>query len=463
MTLKIHRQKTDGTVERKLLTGMIVSDRFLKEALTFYDPDLVETKYVRTVAEWCAHYHRRYEKAPGLHIRDIFDGHAARMDEAERGLVADLLSGLSEEHELAQQINVPYLLDQAESYFKTRSLNQLFAEGRTLLLDGDVTGAEAALGNYKRVGRPSSLGENPFKSVDSISNAFEQGDRPLFTFPGRLGWMLNDELCRDKFLSFMGPEKRGKTWWLNECALRAARARANVALFQVGDMSKEQIIVRLSIQLAGRSNKGRYCGEHDAPTSPPEVKGEPPTYGTVPACRPLDWRAAWKTGQKFLGRTRGRDFKLSVHPSDQLSVSGLKAILDNWETFDGFVPDVIIIDYADNMAPEDRKEEFRHQQNRTWKLLRGLSQERHCLVITATQASAGSYDQQTLTMKHFSEDKRKYAHVTAMVGLNQSADEKRARLMRLNMLVQREGEFHSEEAVTVAQDLWRGRPFLFSW
>jgi hypothetical protein len=178
---------------------------------------------------------------------------------------------------------------------------------------------------------------------------------------------------------------------------------------------------------------------------------------------PLTWREAWRLGKRFLGRTRGRDFKLSVHPSDQLSVSGLKIILDNWEAFEGFVPDVIVVDYADNLAPESRKEEFRHQQNQTWKMLRGLSLERHCLVVTATQASAASYDTVSLSMKHFSEDKRKFAHVTGMFGLNQTAAEKRAGLMRINTIVMRESEFHVDEEVHVAQSLKTGQPMLFSF
>jgi len=459
--IKVRRKNVEGNAERKLLTGMIVSDGFIKQAITFYDPDLVEQKYVRIVAEWCANYYQRYGKAPGILIKDIFDSHADKMEPTERELVSDLLGSLSEEYERADKINTPYLLDQAEAYFKTRSLSQLFAEGRGLLLEGDVAGAEGVLSDYKRIGRPSSLGSNPFKDPDRIRRAFEHAEKPLFAFPGALGFMLNEELARDKFLSFTGPEKRGKTFWLNELTVRAGNARCNVALFQIGDMSEEQITIRLGVRLAGKNYRARYCGAHESPFLNSDKTGC--DYRTIPAVNPLTWREAWRVGQKFMGRMKGREFKLSVHPSDQLTVTELKAILDNWETFDNFIPDVIVIDYADNLAPENRKEDYRHQINRTWKMLRGLSQERHCFVATATQASAESYDVTTITSKHFSENKLKNAHVTSMIGLNQTQAEKRARLMRLNFVEQREGEFFSDDTVTVAMDLWRGRPFLFSF
>jgi len=125
---------------------------------------------------------------------------------------------------------------------------------------------------------------------------------------------------------------------------------------------------------------------------------------------------------------------------------------------------VIIIDYADLLVPEV-KMDFRHQQNEIWKGLRSLSQEKHALVVTATQADAKSYEADLLKLKNFSEDKRKYAHVTACYGLNQDKDdrEKGMGIMRINEIVIREGEFSNRNEVKVLQNLRRGRPFLTSY
>lgn len=509
--IRVIRQKVDGAPERQFLTAAITSDSFVRQAMSFYDPDLLSAKYVRIVAEWCFNYFQKYEKAPGLHIQGIFDAHADRMEPADRELIADLLAGLSNEYERTDKINVQYMLDQSEKHFKARSLSRLAGTINGLLSEGETDEAEQALAEYKRVGRPETLGANPFKSVDTVQRAFEQAGTPLFTLPGALGRMLNRELNRDMFLGIMGAEKRGKSWYLNELALRAAKTRCNVALFQVGDMSQEQVVVRLGVRLSGKSNHECYCGEQLIPIPDcmnnqmgqcprgkmknravmnkrviTDVKGAfesgefkhhlPCTecvgerfwkgsvwYKKIVIPKPLSWRDAWQAGNRFLGRIKGRDFMLSVHPSHQLSVAGIKGMLDNWETFEGFVPDVIVIDYADNLVAENTREEFRHQQNRIWQDLRGLSQERHCLVITATQAAGRSYKKASLEMEDYSEDKRKYAHVTAMIGLNQSTEEKKVGLMRINMIVQREGEFFSDAEVTVAQSLRTGRPLLFSF
>ena len=160
----------------------------------------------------------------------------------------------------------------------------------------------------------------------------------------------------------------------------------------------------------------------------------------------------------------GRRFKLSSHPTKTLKVSEIDTILDLWEREDGFVADMILIDYADSLAPESNIE-FRHQENDKWMRMRALSQKRHALVITPTQADADSYKKNTLQLGNFSEDKRKYAHVTAMYGLSQDAKgrEKRLGIMRINEILIREGDSLESNQVYVLQNLSRGQFAMSSY
>jgi hypothetical protein len=136
-----------------------------------------------------------------------------------------------------------------------------------------------------------------------------------------------------------------------------------------------------------------------------------------------------------------------------------------WERQDGFVPDVVAVDYADILAPDKDTEkfDFRNQSNITWQRLRSLSQERHCLVLTATQAAASAYGKETLAMSDFSEDKRKFAHVTSMFGLNRTSREKALGIMRMNQLTLRDSFSDESNFVTVLQCLERGRPIIGSF
>jgi hypothetical protein len=143
-------------------------------------------------------------------------------------------------------------------------------------------------------------------------------------------------------------------------------------------------------------------------------------------------------------------------------------LLDTWEERENFVPKIILVDYADLLVPS-LKADFRHQQNQIWKELRKLSQTKRQeifpLVIAPTQADADSYDSYRLKLSNFSEDKRKYSHVTAMYSLNQDPKgrEKALRMLRIGELILREDEFSIENEVTILQDLWQGRPLIGSF
>ena len=76
---------------------------------------------------------------------------------------------------------------------------------------------------------------------------------------------------------------------------------------------------------------------------------------------------------------------------------------------------------------------------------------------------AASYDVKVMTAKHFSEDKRKNAHLTGMLGLNQTEEEKKRGIMRPGWVLLREGKFSSYDTVNVLQCLEIGQPILDSW
>jgi len=313
------------------------------------------------------------------------------------------------------------------------------------------------------------------------------------------------------------------TFLLLEIAMRAITKKASVAFFQAGDMTESQQLKRICVYLAKKSDKIKYCqqlyipvkdcllsqldlcdkDDRESDVGPLEHLHKPddkniwkarkrinfqelftayqkePDYSPCYNCRkwkehgavwlkprppvaPLRASEAKKALSKFFQKYK-RSFKLSSHVSGTLSVKGIRGILSIWEQQDGFVPDVVLVDYADLLT--DETTDFRHRQNEIWKGLRGLAQERHCLVVTVTQTDADSYGRDTLRLKNFSEDKRKYAHSTAFYGLNQDSKgkEKKLGLMRINELVIREGDFSPNNQVYVMQSLQIGRPFLGSF
>jgi hypothetical protein len=516
-------------LERRIITGMIVSKDFLDRIERFWDSTLLESPELRMIADWCMDYYRKYNKAPDANIESIYMSHLKDqcISKSDAQYIEEVLTSLSDEYGRDTQFNSAYLYDRAVKYLKARELERHSEEIQALVEMGREEEAEKLAQSYKPTIAPDTdigLDLSSQEALERVERAFNETQQKVLSYPGALGNMWNEHLVRGGFFSLLAPEKRGKTFMLLELSLRAIRQKANVAFFEAGDMTESQILRRICVYIAKKSDREKYCEERFTPVGDcifnqldvckradrncdhgifedldfetfernkaqfinletlKEKWEEFPDYepcdsysctkrkGSVwirktKKTRPLTAKQAQAALRKFFKKYRRR-FKLVTYPAGMLTVMEIRKCLDNWERYDGFVPDIIAIDYADLLAVDDSGvREFRHRQDHIWKGLRALSQERHALLITATQADAESYKKGRLSLSNFSEDKRKLAHVTAQYGLNQDPQgrEKKLGIMRINEIVVREGEFSADNEVYVLQDLAAGRPFLESF
>ena len=511
-------------IERRLIIGLITSTEFIQQIQNIWDTSLLESQMAKRLATWCLEYYEKYKKAPGKEIENIYYQKLKEglpKDVAEE-IEEEILPKLSEEF-IKEKFNLNYLIDSTQQYLCERHLEKHSQEIQTLVEQGELTEANKLACEYKSLARESGqdLDLSSEVALLRVEKAFKQASTPVVKYPRQLGEFWNKQLVKGRLVSLMGPEKRGKTFWLMDMAMRAARQKVKVAFFQAGDMTEDEQLMRLSIYLTKKSNLNEYSGKMFQPIrdcvynqldtcdkdvrecnfgvfegrSKKELRNEitleeleeawkeNPNYAACCNCKayqhqhigttwieevdsgnPLTVDQAKDAVDKFFIQNK-RHFKLSSHINDSLSNKEINVILDIWEKQDDFIPGIILIDFADLLVPDSSIIEFRHQQNKIWKGLRAMSQKRDCLVVTATLTDAKSYEQNRITMKNFTEDKRKFAHVNAMYGLNQDPKdrEKKLGIMRINKIVIRSEPFSSSDEVFVLQNLRRGRPYLGSY
>lgn len=469
------RNRVDSKVEKKILSALIMSKEFLAQVGTVLTPDTFGPSHFKQVAEWALNYFKQYNEAPKQNIESIYHAWTEQNepDEEVVDAVHDFLEGLSEEYEANQDINVPFLVDETSRFITQKRLSRLKDTLEYNLMRGEIADAETAIVSHKTVNLGAGAGFDMLNDDDVWDRAFAQKAEPILTFPKAAGVFLNEAMTRDALIGIQAPEKRGKTWWCVEFAIRALRNRKKIALFEVGDMSESQILMRMGARLAGMPIRKKDCGTIRIPKSMETVREEDSgskkaqiDYKIKECSRPVSNLRVKKARRRFrrmLRLPRNKPYIMtSIHSNSSINVQGIKGILERWYVEEDFVPDVIIIDYADILAPEDARKQARDQVNDTWKALRRLSQEYHCLVIVPTQADAQAYDSDIQSLKNFTEDKRKYGHVTGMLGLNQTSEEKTDGVMRLNWIVLRESEFTDKWCLFVGQCLSLGRALCCS-
>ena len=457
---------TDGE-EGLVVAGMVMHTPVVAAVAQHWasdgpSPGLFASRWANLVGWWSVQYYKTHGTAPGRAIDAMADAWAAKYtgDPATVDMVDDYLSNIGDQGTLA---SADYLVDRAGHLVNSVALLRMADRVRLHVDQGDLDAANKAARDWGRLELGVGAGIEMLRDEVFINSLFTEDDNEvLVQYPGGLGKFFGKQLARDEFVALTGSTGRGKTWWLLDIAAQGLRTGSRVAFFEVGDMSAKQIGKRFAARLTGRPTRGVDIAypvtvqRPQAADAPAVVTRRPVKH--YPAMCQADGQAMLR---RFKRRGGGR-FRLSVHSNGGISVAGIRAVLEGWAR-QGWVPDVVVVDYADVLAPlPGWPVGDRGAINATWAALRALSQDYHCLVTTATQADAASYDAALVRRSNFSDDRRKNDHVTAMVGINQTPAEKEDGVYRLNYTKRREEVFAEGRCVYVASCLALGRAHVCS-
>lgn len=457
-------ERREGTGSRQVLIGMVVSRAVLGPIAARWEDGLFGSRWENLLAGWCVKHYQRYNRPPGKDVQEYFDRWAERNSDRDvTEAMSSFLSGLSDEYaDLKKRCNPEYLLDVANRLFRKTKQSDLHNKLEATLERGDVEGGDELIAGYRRVEIGTGTGLTPLSDKEAMMSAFEAKGETVVEYDGALKDFFKGMMVRDAFVAFMGKEKIGKSFWLMDLVYRAVSQKRNVAYLEVGDMTQAQVLRRFAARVSGEPIEAdttvRMPVRMEGGGNPPNVERENIHY----ACgmQAADAHAALRR----LGDEVGHDrLRLSCHLNQSMTVGGIEAVVEAWARNDNWIPDVIVLDYADILAPPVGYQDNPVEAiNQTWMGLRRLNQRYHCLLATATQIKAAGYSARTLSRKDFGGNHLKLAHVTGMVGINQTDAEKRDELYRLNWVVGRDLDFPEDQCVWTAACLAVGQPAVLS-
>jgi len=451
----------EGGELRRVLASMATDTTVCSRiASQWSDGGLFDTPWANLVGQWCIEHLQKYGKPPNGQLKGIFQDwtHETKAPDKTVELIEKFLISVSDSYSDEPPQSSDYLLDVAGRYFNKIRLRKMVDQVEDQLDGNKVAEAYDSAVRIAKVELGVGAMVKPAEDYDAWRKAFdEERMKQLIHYPGGLDRFLGRWLTRGRFYCFMGPDKSGKSMWLLDASYRAIRDRHRVAYFEVGDMGQDDVLIRLGQRASGLPD--RPCRVK----WPKKIDRE----GVVDYERRIfeEGLTPQQAYKSFTKACRGKDlFRLSSHPNSSIDVDGVRSILSDWER-DGWVPDVISIDYADILAEPKRRGEVNEQIDFQWKQLRRMSQELHCLTLTATQSSALAYSAKTkyLSRKHFSGRKTKLAHVNGMIGINVSPEDKEKGVTRINWIVKREGKYDERRAVPVAGCFEVANPAMKSW
>ena len=448
------REKLNTLNERDLIMGLVTSDKFCKEVAPILNPRHLEIDYTRIISGWVKDYFEKFGVAPKKDILKLYRSHVEEItDESLQDNVLSFIEKVSRDFDGQKTFNDGFAIQQAVHYLKARSLLNFSEDISSYLTTGEIEKAEALITKYRKVEKESGEGVSILDDSETVLNALIEEQDKLFSLGGAYGRLVGD-ICREDFVAFLAPMKAGKTFQLIDCGIEAVKNGLNVVFFSL-EMSRTNMIKRIWKALSGQVTE-------DIELKIPHFVEDGNKY--IIEMKTVSKKASSileiEKKQKSLKRMfRGGSFRVYAEPANSLTVEALETKLDDL-SHDGFVPDVIIIDYADIMKSSDKTSELRNQIDGIWKRLRAIAQKRKAVVITASQTNRGAISRE-VEAEDVAEDVRKLAHVTSMVSLSKTKYCKENSLAIFSQLVVREGVPETRKVIAT-QCLSLGRPVLDS-
>jgi len=411
------------SLQENLLVLLCFSDKASALIRNAVDPHLFSTQIYRDVVIRVYDYIDKYHKPPQEHVADLLEDELGK-DKPSAQMYVELLEAV---HEQRESINEEYALNQLEAFVRQQTLKSSIIKASEAIQDGDLDRAEEDL----------NAGLKTRLTLFAPGMSLAEGLRAAYTgqvrrdvVPTGIKELDDAHLgpARGEFHLFIGPPKRGKSWWLVHMTKRCLLHRLKVAYVTL-ELSEAQIAQRVLQSLFS-------IARHKATVPVSRLRAD--DLGrllriereSISGRISIDDPSSRGAVEQKLGRLRGREnLTIKQFPAGMLTVRGLTNYLDMLERSASFIPDMLVIDYPDYMQLDPKN--YRLEIGALYNDLRGVAVERNIGIIVASRSNREGTKARLITESHAAEDYSRIYTADTVFTYTQTPAEKELGLARL--------------------------------
>lgn len=511
--MSIRVDKIENTIEELIITGMIVDTNFLQEIQRAALSEYFVTDVNRIIVSWIREYFNENGESPGEEMQDIFRLNQGELDTDEAQTVRMFLNKISKEYD-GREFNTNYVLPKAFKYLELNAYMHKVTLLKRELRRGNLDHVKQIFNGATKDIFEQVTAWKSLSDLELLNSWWGEKKEPIMKFPGALGeYMPNIE--RGRLYAMLGPPKRGKSYWLLEWAYNGAFDGLNVVFFSL-EMNAKEVDSRWKMRISAKAIMNRKFKEFTIPvkdcvhnqknecqieqcTSPGtcvyddklrDSYEDHPEHTACTYCEGIDdelfkptyWMEKQKMDrlslkdaqetQESLDAHVGEDrVRIITYPIASASVSDLERSLNELEQHEGFIPDLIVVDYADILKEDLRLGDKRHRVGDNWQALSRMAEIRNAAVVTASQGNRNSAKKNRLDVDDVSEDWSKIMTLDGIFAINEmnfdQADkwqiDKNWQIQRIETIALRYGRFVPGLQCVVMNDLARAQICLDSY
>lgn len=405
--------------ERAVLACLVQDQKFMREALSVVRPEyfvdlmhasackVISANYIKTkvapskpgLLSGLVEEERR--RAKGVKAKD----EQALILEPCRVLVDSLYQQLGEMADVR---------DRFLEFCKQREMENTLLDQYQKIEKGEINAgqvAEVVRRVHQRLTSQSQGGSNFFETLMNFPAEIAEMQGKVFTtgFP-KLDVKMGGGVSPGTLTTWIAGPKGGKsTVMLNQGFYNMARGKS---------------VLHFTCEISEKKTKKRYAAR---------IAGM--DYNTIH----LKTNDMMNRLAAFWDRTQS-SLVVKGYPASTASCDNFRSYMYWLEMDQGFKPDIVIIDYGDEVVPIERKGEVRHDLGQVYKEMRVLAEEFAVPVITASQGNRESLSKLVIRMQDIAESIQKCAVSDHILSVCMSEEEKMKGEGRLFFAGSREAE-----------------------
>jgi len=393
-----------GTLEKfgpefqiKVLTLLISDIPFLQQTFDIIDPSSFESNSRKWIVELILEYYTKYKKSPTALVFK---------EEAEK-IQSDVLK-VSVYNELKKISNhlsdkdAEYVKDKFLQFCKNQTLKDAILQSVTFLEHENYDAIKKVVDEAMSAGLERNYGHDWKKDIEK--RLFEDPRKTIETPWECVNKVMDGGLAGGELGIIVSPAGAGKSWTLTAIGAAAMRAGKKVLHFTL----------ELNDNYTGLRYDTLFTG-----IEPAELKNH---YDIV---------------KKAVDGVSG-EIIIKYFPCKTINSHSLLAHIKQMESI-GFIPDLLIVDYADLLRSHDKAEARYLELGAIYEELRSIAGELYLPCWSASQSQRSSISEKIIMADKIAESYNKIMTADFVMSLSRTADDKQMNTARAHIIKNRFG------------------------
>jgi replicative DNA helicase len=367
--------------QEKIVQGLLTDRLWAEQMSEVINVDFFDLKYLKFLADRYFRYHTKYKDFPTLQFLQRIR-HNPDMGDLE------------------------YVKDKALDFCRKQAFRGALEQAVDLIQTDKFDSVMDLMRNALSVGTTPSIGHDLFEDMEARFVTVSRHPVPTGMESLDQKGILNGGLGRGEIGVVAAPTGVGKSHMLVNLGAAAVKRGKNVIHYTF----------ELTENATGLRYDSNICmiPSNEVPERSDEVRG---AYAEM----------------EGLGR-----LIIKEYPTGAATVQTLRSHIEKL-SLKGFIPDLLVIDYADIMRSSRQYESMRHELKKVYEDLRNLAMEKQIPIWTASQSNRESASSDIVGLENMSESYGKAQVADVVISISRKPTEKASGLGRIFIAKNRAG------------------------